>query len=437
MIYTISEWVATILECVLLFWFLITALSYKEFSASKKYIGTSVFFVSLNAVIFLFNHWYVIEGWYTLLYMLILFIFCRLMLRQKFWQQGIVILLAFMCIYLINLIVMHCSAAILNVPPEVVLTLRNPMRVFLLFITKAALFLALYILSFLYRKRRIIFSSLQCIVMFCVFLITFCIGVTLERIQLKEHVENWESTTIVICLVVINCLLFFVMYLISTQNHIKMNHTLLTIEMQNEKKKLEESILWSKEIETLHHDLKNHLFCITEFIKNDDAERALQYIGKLSAHVQKDLPKQFITSHPALNAILNLKKMICIENEIDLKCLIIEELPAFDDVDLCIILSNLLDNAIEAEKKEDVPEICLSISTVGGYLRIILKNKISESVLKENKALKTSKQDKKLHGFGILSVSDTVQKNDGIQEFYEENGWFVANILLKIQYVDS
>ena len=66
MIYTISEWVATILECVLLFWFLITALSYKEFSASKKYIGTSVFFVSLNAVIFLFNHWYVIEGWNTL-----------------------------------------------------------------------------------------------------------------------------------------------------------------------------------------------------------------------------------------------------------------------------------------------------------------------------------------------------------------------------------
>ena len=94
-------------------------------------------------------------------------------------------------------------------------------------------------------------------------------------------------------------------------------------------------------------------------------------------------------------------------------------------------------NAIEAEKKEDAPEICLSISTVGGYLRIILKNKISDSVLEGNKALKTSKQDKKLHGFGILSVSETVQKNDGMQEFYEEKGWFVANILLKIQDANS
>lgn len=437
MIYTISEWAATILECALLFWFLIAALSYKELSAPRKFIGTSAFFVLLNSIIFFFNYWYVIEGWYTLFYMLVLFLFCRLMLKQKFWQQGIVILLAFMCIYVINLIVMHCSAAILNVPPEAVLTLRNPVRVFLLFITKAALFLALYILSFLYRKRKIFFSTSQCIVMFCVFLITFCIGVTLERIQLEGHVEDWESAAIVICLIVINCLLFFVMYLISAQNHIKMNHALLKIEMQNEKEKLEESILWSKEIETLRHDLKNHLFCITEFIKGDDSERALQYIGKLSARVQKDLPNRFMTSHPALNAILNLKKMICVENEIDLKCFIIEELPEFDDVDLCIILSNLLDNAIEAEKKEDAPEICLSISTVGGYLRIILKNKISDSVLEGNKALKTSKQDKKLHGFGILSVSETVQKNDGMQEFYEEKGWFVANILLKIQDANS
>ena len=337
MIYTISEWAATILECALLFWFLIAALSYKELSVPKKFIGTSAFFVLLNSIIFFFNYWYVIEGWYTLFYMLVLFLFCRLMLKQKFWQQGIVILLAFMCIYVINLIVMHCSAAILNVPPEAVLTLRNPVRVFLLFITKAALFLALYILSFLYRKRKIIFSTSQCIVMFCVFLITFCIGVTLERIQLEGHVEDWESAAIVICLIVINCLLFFVMYLISAQNHIKMNHALLKIEMQNEKEKLEESILWSKEIETLRHDLKNHLFCITEFIKGDDSERALQYIGKLSARVQKDLPNRFMTSHPALNAILNLKKMICVENEIDLKCFIIEELPEFDDVDLCII----------------------------------------------------------------------------------------------------
>lgn len=437
MIYTICEWIATISECMILFWFLITTLSYKEISLPKRFIGSIIFFVLLNAMIFTFNYWYIIEGWYISLYMLLLFLFCRLLLKQKFWHQGIVILLSFVCIYIINIIVMYCSAAVLNVAPENVLTIRNPIRVFLLFITKTMLFFALYIISFLYRKRKIIFSTSQCIIMFCVFSITFCIGITFERIQLEENIENWESVAIVICLIVINCLLFFVMYLISVQNHIKMNHTLLKIEMQNEKEKLEESILWSNEIETLRHDLKNHLLCISEFIKNDNTERALQYIEKISDHVKRKLPSRFVTSHPALNAILNLKKVVCTENKIDLKCFILEELPDFDDVDLCIVLSNLFDNAIEAEKKEDAPAIQLSISIIGGYLRIILKNKISSPVLKNNKLLKTSKSNEKLHGFGIMSISETVQKNDGMQEFYEENGWFIANVLLKIQDVQS
>lgn len=136
----------------------------------------------------------------------------------------------------------------------------------------------------------------------------------------------------------------------------------------------------------------------------------------------------------ALNAVLNLKMNKCREQGIDLKCCIPDELPEVDEVDLCIVLANLFDNAIEAEGKEACPIIKLNISIIGNYLSIKMKNYISYSVLEKNKFLKTSKKDKEHHGFGILSIIETVQKNDGMQEFFEEGNWFIANILLKINH---
>lgn len=107
-------------------------------------------------------------------------------------------------------------------------------------------------------------------------------------------------------------------------------------------------------------------------------------------------------------------------------------MPDFDDMDLCIVISNLLDNAIEAEIKEEYAAIDLSISIIGNYLNIRLKNRISRSVLKNNQKLQTTKSDKEHHGLGILSVMDVVQQNDGMHEFYEDDNWFVANVMLKL-----
>lgn len=433
MIYTVAEWIATIVESIILFWFLVCTLSYKEISTPKKYIGTIIFIVLLNTMIFTFNYFYIIEGWLALFYILLLFLFCQLLLKQKIWYQGIAILLSFTCIYVINLLVTLCGSAVLQISSDEILALRNPVRIFMLFITKSLLFISLYFLSFLFRKRKILFSNAQGVVMLFMLSVTLFAGAVLEKIQLDNYIRNWETVVITICLIAINCLMFLVMYLFSVQNRIKMNSTLLKMEMQNEREKLEETILWNSKVQTLQHDLKNHLFCISEFIKEQQIERALQYIGKISYDVQKEFPNHSLTNHPALNAILDLKKLICIENKIDLKCFILEEMPEFDDVDLCIVLSNLFDNAIEAEKKEQNPEIWLSVSVVGNYLRIVMKNRTSSSVLEKNKKLQTSKKDQKLHGFGIMSISETVQKNDGMQEFYEEDGWFIANVLLKLQ----
>lgn len=123
---------------------------------------------------------------------------------------------------------------------------------------------------------------------------------------------------------------------------------------------------------------------------------------------------------------------MCDENQIDIKYFVLEEFPKIDETDLCVILANLLDNAIEAASKEEKRNIRLSTNIVGNYFRIVVQNQIARSVLKNNKNLGTTKKNQKIHGFGLQSVEDAVVRNDGMSNFSEENGWFVADIMLKI-----
>ena len=432
MIYDIAELVATISESIILFVFLAVTLSYKMESPILKITGTILFCVVQCTVVFLFNRFFLFEGILICVNILIYIAFCRLFLQHNFWYQCIVVLLAFSCLFCINISVTVSASAITGLTSTEALALRNPVRILLLFITKIVFIFALTIFSSFFRKKKLLFHPVQCISMAFVFLVTFVVGVVLHRIQVENNIASWESTVIVICLISINCLLFFILFQFTAHNKIKMNHAILKVQMENEQKKLQDSVRWSMEVETLRHDLKNHLFCISEYIKSQKQQEALHYIEQIAGKVQREIPHHVLTEHPALNAILDLKRMECEEHMINLKYFIIEKMPDFNEVDLCVILSNLLDNAIEAEKKEQKKEIRLSISTVGNYLHITIQNTISESVLQNNKALKTSKSNAKLHGFGKQSVTETVQKHDGMIDFYEENSWFVADVMVKL-----
>ncbi len=433
MIYTIAEWVATISESVILFVFLAATLSYKIEAPSLRIMGTILFCIVQCTVVFIFNYFYLFEGVLIVLNVLIYIVFCCIFLRQNFWYQCIVVLLAFSCLFCINSAVAVSASSVTGLTSTEVFALRNPVRIFLLFITKVMFVFALSLFSSFFRKKKLLFHPVQCISMAFIFLITFIVGVVLQRIQVENNIASWESTVIVICLISINCLLFFILFQFTSQNRIKMNHALLRVQMENEQKKLQDSVRWSMEVETLRHDLKNHLFCVSEYIKSQKLQEALQYIEQITGRVQRDIPHHILTEHLALNAILDLKRMECEVNQIDLKCFIMEKMPVFEEVDLCIILSNLLDNAIEAEQKEQKKEIRLSISTVGNYMHITIQNMISKSVLQSNNSLKSSKSNAKLHGFGIQSVMQTVLKNDGMMDFYEEDCWFVADIMVKLK----
>ncbi len=435
MIYTIAEYVATIIESIIIFAFLANVLHFKEQSNIKKYGITTVAFLVFNTLIFMVNWFYTLEGILAILYLMVLILYSKLTLQRKIWFQIFIIILVFVSIYVINIIVSLGTSIIMNISVEQVILMRNPLRIFLLIFTKILLIIFLYIIGNLFLKRKMIFSTVQCIVICLIICISLGTCATFEKVKIENGISGLESNIITICMLLINCLFLVVIYLIASQNNEKIKNELHKMQIESEKKNTQQSVIWNKKLETIQHDIKNHLYCISDLIEKNENERAINYIEKIIEKSVKSIPNQICTNHPAFNAVINLKKNQCNEKQIDFKCFVPEALPDFDDMDLCIIIANLLDNAIEAEMNEEFPAMNFNMSLVGNYLNIKIKNRISKSVLQNNKGLKTTKTDKEHHGLGILSVMDVVQHNDGMCEFFEEENWFVANVMLKLNVV--
>ena len=99
-------------------------------------------------------------------------------------------------------------------------------------------------------------------------------------------------------------------------------------------------------------------------------------------------------------------------------------------IDFSALLTNLLDNSIEASKNEPAGELFLHIYQERGYDAVSIKNKIGRSVLAENPGLHSTKEDQELHGIGISQIKEIVTAYDGIYDFYEKEGYFCSCVFI-------
>ncbi|MBR5514675.1 MAG: ATP-binding protein, partial [Clostridia bacterium] len=110
----------------------------------------------------------------------------------------------------------------------------------------------------------------------------------------------------------------------------------------------------------------------------------------------------------------------------------LKSLEDVDELDLTSLLGNMLNNAIEGVQNCEEKRIEIVFRTQGEYQNITCRNTIGESVLDKNPDLKSSKADKSNHGFGVKSIKNTVEKYNGMIEFYENNGMFCVHCALPL-----
>jgi hypothetical protein len=187
-----------------------------------------------------------------------------------------------------------------------------------------------------------------------------------------------------------------------------------------------------KATQILRHDMKNHIIDMEISLKNGEYDRVATYMKDLRQSL--DIKDEFVKSgNVAVDSIVNykLKEIQSLTDNVICSINIPEQI-FIKRFDLNIILGNLLDNSIEALKKCDEERrfFDCKVTYNQGMIKIVIENTYNGVLNTDRGQLKTTKKDATLHGLGIDSVKNTIQKYNGVIEFsYDDESFKVETIL--------
>jgi len=101
-----------------------------------------------------------------------------------------------------------------------------------------------------------------------------------------------------------------------------------------------------------------------------------------------------------------------------------------DEFDLCSLLGNILDNAIESTENEIEKRIIIEIYNFSGYQIYSVKNRVENSVLDHNAELSSNKKDKKRHGHGMKQIQNIISNYQGHIDIYEQEKYFNVKVFI-------
>lgn len=162
------------------------------------------------------------------------------------------------------------------------------------------------------------------------------------------------------------------------------------------------------------HEYKNQIMCINSLLKKKNYDALERFMDKIDTQIKKELDC-ICTNHVIVDAVLNTKYQEAREKGIVL-VLKVNDLSrlSISDEDTVVILSNLLNNAIEAcDKCNGNRIIKLKFVIEEDEIILSVKNTYESAVIYENGQIKTTKDDSDVHGIGIKNIIETIEKYKG------------------------
>lgn len=402
-----------------------------KYAGSKKYICFYCTLAISTGYVTFINQYINFEGWLALITILIFVVYSALFIQDKTHIKLLLPIILFSVIFGINVMVAYIMSTKLGMPDTFFYYSKDSARLLGLFLTKFIFFIVTRFFIRLHKKEPFQLKRNELLITIAMFALTLTISISLIKLQTSTENANMLIFIAVSCALITNLFVFYMMKKISKDNKDKLKISILQLQLSEQKTMIEEAGLISQDIKKTEHDLKHHLLSVLGMIEAGDMQYAENYLKSLLYEYETSIFKYISIDNSAVNSILNLKIGRCHANKIDIKIEIESDFSDFSDIDICVLLANLLDNAIEASANVELPKISVSIKNNKNYLCINVRNRINSSILEINKELKTTKNDKSNHGLGTFSISQIVEKYDGMKNYYEQNDYFIADIWLK------
>jgi len=180
----------------------------------------------------------------------------------------------------------------------------------------------------------------------------------------------------------------------------------------------------------LYHDLNNHYMSLQGYLKNEEYQRATEYLEGI--HELNELTLTRWTGVPALDMLLNYKVSEAKKKEIRVEISSDQVTFELPDREITALFGNALDNAIEACEKveEDKKWVKVVIRNVSAMTIIKITNPYKEIKTDKEGRLLTTKADSRHHGLGTKGMEQIVQRHNGTMQYRAEDGVFCLEIAL-------
>lgn len=193
-----------------------------------------------------------------------------------------------------------------------------------------------------------------------------------------------------------------------------------------------------RQVRGWRHDYRNHINNMKIQLSQENYDGLSDYLNELADDLDT-VDTVIKTGNVMADAILNSKLNVAekMNVQLNVKANVPEALP-MSDVELCSVLGNMLDNAVEAcgTLPEEERFMRVYIGKLKGQLYLSVQNSAGK-VRKEKGSYLSTKEDAssstKLHGYGLFRIDRVAKKYGGYVNRQNEEGIFATEIMIPLK----
>lgn len=186
------------------------------------------------------------------------------------------------------------------------------------------------------------------------------------------------------------------------------------------------------QLSSVRHDLNNHFSAILGYANENQYDELKEYVRKL---IDMDIKIAGHTNHPVIDILINTRSELAAEKGIDFETNFIFPNPLpIDDVDLCILIGNMLDNAFEASAESASPRyVNITARVVNSYWTLACRNSVqNKGSYRSSCSMNSTKTTPDMHGIGTRQIQTIAEKTGGFVSFKHDGYDFSTLVMLKL-----
>lgn len=297
----------------------------------------------------------------------------------------------------------------------------------LVIVSKLLFFIIVLLSSFYIRKYHLLETKKLKYLLLSIFILNLAYSSIADFIFYNGILDQYIKSLLIFINLLSLCLFVIFIETQKEQKHLlALQKDNLRLETQEQIQKINNENI--QELNKWKHDMSHVLNVIQFKLNHQQMNEANEIINQMTNRLSE---YQIImkTGNDLLDHLLIQKYELLKEKDIKLLTSYNSCYCPLEDTHFCILLGNLLNNAIENCTGEN-KFIYLLIEQKAHYYHIEIRNTIHKSILKENPYLLTHKEDKHKHGIGLKSIQFIVNQYNGKISFHDTDKEFIVNIIM-------